>query len=127
MAETPGAPATPEPPRFDVSRGYLIKYCGGCTCVGGGPWPHEEYCGWEQLGPVEDLLTQIEALRAEVAAAEQRGAEEAWRQTLRFLRENRVSSPPDHALRSIDQWLTEKNIPRAAPRAAVADPHTEGG
>lgn len=42
-------------PRFDVVNGYLIEYCGGCNCVGGGMWPHEEYCGWEPIGPVEQI------------------------------------------------------------------------
>lgn len=77
--ETPDAPAPAETPRYDVAHGYLIEHVGGCTCVGGGVWPHEEYCGWEPLGPVEELLAQIERLRTELAAAEQRGAERELR------------------------------------------------
>lgn len=68
----------------------------------------------------------VRSLRAEVAAAEQRGAEQrgaerAWRQTLRLLRVGMASSSPDHALRSIEQWLTAKTTTRAA---AVAVPDT---
>jgi hypothetical protein len=62
-APTPGPPEAPEPPRFDVMNGYLVEHVGGCTCVGGGEWPHESHCGWEPLVPVEELIKQIKALR----------------------------------------------------------------
>jgi hypothetical protein len=41
--------------QFDVMNGYLVEYSGGCTCAGGGEWPHEEHCGWEPIGPVEQI------------------------------------------------------------------------
>jgi hypothetical protein len=70
--QTPGTPPTTEPPRFDVMNGYLVEHVGGCTCVGGGGWPHESHCGWHPHGPVEELLTQ--AIRGSEGAAEPRDA-----------------------------------------------------
>ena len=54
--------------KFVIIGDWLCETCDGCTCgTPGGFYPHEQYCGVQNLIEVDRLLDEHEAFRATLA------------------------------------------------------------
>jgi len=61
---------------YRVVNGYLVEATGEHNCAGGTPeagYAHEQWCGYEPLGTVEDLLKDV----AEVVSLRERNTQQA--------------------------------------------------
>lgn len=103
--------------KYVVIAGWLCETYNGCTCgTPGGSYPHEQYCGVENIIEVERLLDERAALTAEVERLR------AGRETEQEMLRNAVAQllEKDDTIRRVKMELDHWRMRAAKDRHAMA-------